>query len=235
MVAIGQAFFSIGIGMATLITFGSYLPKDISIPGSATTIIFADTGVALLAGFAIFPLVFQFGLPPSSGPGLIYQTLPLAFGQMPGGQLFGSVFFVLLIAAALSSCLGCAEGVVSWVDEAWGVDRRKGILYTGGAAWLVGLLSIMSFGDWSHVRPLGFIPAFADKTIFDTMDFFAANILLLVGGLLISVFFGWLVPKQLKLDEMGVADGMFFKFWRVMIRFVIPPVLFVALVLGISE
>jgi NSS family neurotransmitter:Na+ symporter len=235
MIAIGQAFFSIGIGMAALITFGGYLPKQVSIPGSATIIILADTSVALLAGFAIFPLVFAYGLEPSAGAGLIFQTLPLAFGQMPGGQVFGSIFFVLLMAAALSSCLGCAEGVVSWIDERFGIRREVGVIYTVVVAWLVGLLTILSFGDWSDFHPLGFIPAFAEKTIFDTLDFFAANILLLVGAMFTAIFFGWLVPKPLKLDEMGVKDGMFFSFWLVMIRFVIPPVLFVVLVMGLIE
>lgn len=235
MIAIGQAFFSIGIGMAALITFGSYLPKEVSIPGSATIIILADTGVALLAGFAIFPLVFAYGLEPSAGAGLIFQTLPMAFGQMPGGQLFGSIFFVLLIAAALSSCLGCAEGVVNWLEEQKGIRREIGVVYTAVVAWLVGLLTIMSLGDWSHVRPLGFIPAFAEKTIFDTLDFFAANILLLLGAMLTSIFFGWLVPKQLKLDEIGVHEGLFFTFWRFMIRFIIPPILFIVLVMGLIE
>lgn len=235
LIAIGQAFFSIGIGMASLITFGSYLPKEISIPKSAAIIILADTSVALLAGFAVFPLVFAHGLEPSSGPGLLFQTLPLAFGQMPGGQLFGSIFFVLLIAAALSSCIGCAEGVVNWLEERWRIRRKVGVLYLAGTGWLVGLLTIMSLGDWSDVRPLGFIPAFADKSIFDTLDFLAANILLLTGAVLTAVFFGWLVPKQLKLDEMGVRDGLFFSFWRFMIRFVIPPVLLVVLVMGLTS
>ena len=235
MVAIGQAFFSIGIAMGALITFGAYLPKHISIPGSAATIVLADTGVALLAGFAIFPLVFAFGLEPSSGAGLIFQTLPLAFGQMAGGQFFGAIFFLLLIAAAMSSCIGCGEAVVSWVDEHWGIERQKGILYTVGAAWLVGLLSIMSLGEWSDYYPLNFIPAFEGKTVFDALDFLAANILLLVGAMLMSIFFGWLVPKQLKLEAMGLADGWGYRVWLVLIRFVIPPVLFVALVLGIAE
>jgi len=235
MVAIGQAFFSIGIAMAALITFGSYLPKEISIPKSATIIILADTAVALLAGFAIFPLVFAFGLEPSAGAGLIFQTLPLAFGQMPGGQLFGAIFFILLIAAALSSCIGCAEAVVSWVDERFGIKRKTGVLLTAGAAWAVGILTIMSLGDWSGYYPLDFIPAFEGKTIFDALDFLAANILLLIGGLLISVFIGWFVPKHIKLDEIGVEEGLFFNFWRFMIRFVIPPVLLVVLVMGITE
>lgn len=235
MVAIGQAFFSIGIGMATLVTFGSYLPKSFSIPGSALTIAFADTGVAIIAGLAIFPLVFGFGLEPSSGAGLIFQTLPIAFGQMPGGQFFGAIFFVLLIAAALSSCIGCGEAVVSWVDEHWKINRHKGILYAAVASWLVGLLSIASLGEWANYYPLDFIPAFEGKTIFDALDFMAANILLLVGGFLTSVFFDWFAPKRLKLDEMGVEDGTLFAFWRFMLRFVIPLVLLIALALGISE
>lgn len=235
MVAMGQAFFSIGIGMAAMITFGSYLPKDYSIPGSAVTIALADTGVAIIAGFAIFPLVFGFGLEPASGPGLVFQTLPIAFGEMPGGQFFGALFFVLLIAAALSSCFGGAEAVVCWVDEHWGIDRHKGVLYAAGAAWLLGFLTIMSFGEWSDYYPLDFMPAFQGKTIFDALDFVAANILLLLGGLLIAVFFGWLVPKSLKLDEMKLSDGLFFKFWRVMIRFVVPPVLLVSLIMGIAQ
>jgi len=235
MAAVGQAFFSIGIGMGSLIVFGAYLPRDFSIPGSATAVIFLDTGVALLAGLAIFPLVFAYGLEPTAGAGLIFETLPLAFGQMPGGRVFGSVFFILLISAALSSCIGLAEGVVNWVDERFGIPRARGILLVVAGAWLLGLLSIFSLGAWSGFFPLDFIPAFAGKTIFDTLDFLAANILLLVGGLLLSIFLGWLVPKQIKLDEMNVPDGLFFGFWRFMIRFVIPPILLLTLILGVTE
>ena len=235
MVATGQAFFSIGIGMGALITFGAYMPKDYSIPGSASTLIIIDTSVAILAGFAIFPLVFAFGLEPSSGAGLLFQTLPLAFGHMPGGHFFGAVFFVLLIAAALSSCIGAAEAVVAWADEHWGISRNKGILLTVGGAWLLGILTILSLGDWSDVYPLDFIPAFAHRTIFDSLDFMAANILLLLGGLLTAVFFGWLVPRQLKLEEIGIRDGALFGFWRLMIRFVVPPILLIVLVMGITE
>ena len=235
MIATGQAFFSIGIGMGALITFGAYMPRDYSIPGSASTLIIIDTSVAILAGFAIFPLVFAFGLEPSSGAGLLFQTLPLAFGHMPGGQFFGALFFVLLIAAALSSCIGCGEAVVAWTDEHWGISRNQGILLTVGGAWLLGILTILSLGDWSDVYPLDFIPAFAHRTIFDSLDFMAANILLLLGALLTAVFFGWLVPRQLKLEEIGIRDGALFGFWRLMIRFVIPPILLIVLVMGLTE
>ena len=235
MAAIGQAFFSIGIGMGGLIVFGAYMPKDYSIPRSSVAVILMDTGVAVIAGFAIFPLVFQYGLNPGGGPGLIFQTLPLAFGQMPGGQIFGSIFFVLLISAALSSCLGLAEGVTNWLDEHVHVPRRRGILYVTGSAWLLGIASILGFSAWRDVRLLEFIPSYRGLDIFDTLDTLAANNLLLVGGTLSAVFFGWMVPKALKLDEMGVKDGLFFGFWRFMIRFVIPPVLVVTLVMGITE
>ena len=229
MDAIGQAFFSIGIGMGSLIVFGSYMPKDFSIPRSATAVIFMDTGVAVLAGFAIFPLVFRYGLNPGSGPGLIFETLPLAFGQMPGGQLFGSIFFVLLISAALSSCIGLAEGVVNWVDEHLNIPRKRGVLYVVGAAWFVGIFSILGFSVWSDVHLLAFIPSYEGLDIFDTLDTLAANNLLLIGGTFTAIFFGWLVPKALKLAEINVQDGLLFALWHFSIRFIIPPVLVVVL------
>jgi NSS family neurotransmitter:Na+ symporter len=111
-------------------------------------------------------LVFQYGLDAGSGAGLIFQTLPMAFGQMPGGQIFGSIFFILLISAALSSCIGLAEGVVNWVDEHWGISRKKGILYVVGAAWSLGILTIISLGEWSDFYPLDFVPSYGGRSIF---------------------------------------------------------------------
>ena len=235
MKAIGQAFFSIGIGMGSLVVFGSYMPKDFSIARSSTYVILMDTGVAVLAGFAIFPLVFQYGLNPGAGAGLVFQTLPLAFGQMPGGQLFGAIFFVLLISAALSSCMGLAEGVVNWVDEHLDIPRKQGVFWVAGAGWILGIASILGFSTWSEVRLLDFIPSYVGLDIFDTLDTLAANNLLLIGGACSAIFFGWLVPKALKLDEINVADGLLFSFWRLMIRFVIPPILIVTLIMGITE
>ena len=235
MIAIGQAFFSVGVAMATMITFGAYLPDNFSIPRSSVIIILADTGVAMLAGFVIFPLVFAFGLAPSEGAGLIFQTRPLAFGQMTGGRLFGAVFFLLLMVAALSSCLGGAEAVVSWVDERCNVPRKKGVLYFVGTIWLIGITTIMSLGAWSDFYPLSFVPALAEETIFDIFEWFAANILLLVGGALTSIFFGWMVPKGTKLEGMGISDGKFYAFANTMMRYVIPPILLIALVLGLLE
>ena len=235
MIAVGQAFFSVGVAMATMITFGAYLPDDFSIPKSSVIIILADTGVALLAGFVIFPLVFAYGLAPSEGAGLIFQTLPIAFGQMPGGLAFGALFFLLLMVAALSSCLGGAEAAVSWIDERWQVPRKRGVLYFVGTIWLIGITTVMSLGDWSDFYPLGFIPALAEETIFDVFEWLAANILVLTGATATAVFFGWLVPKQVKLDGLGIRDGKLYAYVNTMMRYVIPPVLTVALVLGLME
>ena len=234
MAAIGQAFFSIGISMGALIAFGAYMPDDYSVPKSATAIIFADTGVALIAGFAIFPFVFAFGLEPSGGSGLTFITLPIAFGQMDSGLIFGTIFFILLFAAALSSCIGCAEAVTFWICERFKKSRDAAVLYTVSAAWLIGLTSIFSLGDWSEFHPFDFIPAMQGMTIYAATDFLAANIFLLVGALAISVFFGWLVPKQIKLDAIGVSDGVLFKLWQLVIRWVIPPILLVVLVMGLQ-
>jgi NSS family neurotransmitter:Na+ symporter len=235
MIAAGQAFFSVGVMMATMITFGSYLPNHISIPKSATIIIFADTGVALLAGLVIFPLVFAYGLEPSGGAGLIFQTLPVAFGQMPGGHLFGAVMFLLLIVAALSSCLGGAEAAVSWIDEHFKVPREKGVLYFVGSIWVIGIATVLSLGEWSDFYPLGFVPAFAEETIFDLLEWFAANILLLVGATFTSIFIGWLVPRTIILEGLGIKDGALLRFVMAMMRYVIPPIMVIALVLGLLE
>jgi NSS family neurotransmitter:Na+ symporter len=235
MIAVGQAFFSVGVAMATMIAFGAYLPRDVSIPKSATIIIFADTGVALLAGLVIFPLVFAYGLAPTEGAGLIFQTLPIAFGQMPGGQVFGVVLFLLLMVAGLSSCLGGAEAAVSWVDKRWNVPRERGILYFTGTIWLIGITVILSLGDWSDFYPFAFIPALAEETIFGIFEWLAANILLLIGATLTSIFFGWFVPKSTKLDGLGMNEGMLFFYVNAMLRYVVPPVMMIALVLGLME
>ena len=235
MIAVGQAFFSVSVAMATMVTFGAYLPDDFSIPKSSAIIIVVDTGVALLAGLVIFPLVFAYGLAPTGGPGLIFQTLPIAFGQMPGGLAFGALFFLLLMVAALSSCLGGAEAAVSWIDERWKVPRKRGVLYFIGTIWLIGITTVLSLGEWSDFYPLGFIPALAEETIFDVFEWLAANILVLTGATATAIFVGWFVPKPVKLEGFGIGDGRLYAYVNAMMRYVIPPVLTVALVLGLLE
>ena len=234
MVAMGQAFFSVGLGMAVMISFGSYLPKNVSIPKSAAIIVMADTLVALLAGLAIFPLVFQYGLTPSGGPGLIFETLPVAFGQIPGGEFWGSLFFFLLITAALTSCIAGIESIVGWVEEQKNIHRKKSVLIVGFSVWLVGIASILSFNEWSDFYPLGFIPVFESKTIFDTFDFLAGTILLVIVVIFVAVFFVWRIPAHTQLRSLGVPDGVAFRAWRIIVQFAVPPVLFLLLLIGIS-
>lgn len=235
LVALGQAFFSIGIAMAVMITYGSYLGKDISIPGNAFVVVGADTLVALLAGFAIFPLVFAHGFSPEAGTGLVFQTLPIAFGDLPAGRLFSSVFFFLLMAAALTSCIGNFAPVVAWTAEKLRVSRGNAALVAGSAMWLLGLGSVFSFNLLSGFHPLGFIDKFAGMTIYDSLDYIVSNVLLPLGALLTAIFVGWFVSPKFARHEAGMAGSFGFGLWRLLIRFVVPLAVAAILVSGLTS
>ncbi len=222
LMALGQALFSLAVGVGALMTYGAYLPKSVSLPVAATVIGVVDTLVAILAGLAIFPLVLGYGLDPGEGPGLIFVTLPVAFGQMPGGAIVGSLFFILLTFAALTSSIGMLEPVVSWLVEHRGFKRPVMALSAGLLAWVVGLAVSLSFNLWGDFKPLGMFSFFAKKTIFDCLDFFVANIFLPLNAFLIAVFAGWMMSRQSTLDELGLPDGKRYKYWRFTLRFVAP-------------
>ncbi|AZT84743.1 sodium-dependent transporter [Marinobacter sp. NP-4(2019)] len=221
LVALGHAFFTLSLGMAVMMAYGSYLPKKISIAKTSITVSVIDTGVALLAGLAIFPIVFANGLEPGAGPGLIFQTLPLAFGQMPMGSLFGTLFFVLLIFAAWTSGISLLEPIVEWLEEQKGMNRMISTLGAGFVCWALGIASILSLNLWADFAPLGFIPMLEGKTIFDLLDFFTANILLPLGGLLVALFAGWVMSRQAMENELSLSEPMF-RLWFFTIRFVTP-------------
>jgi len=221
LVALGHAFFTLSLGMAVMMAYGSYLPKNISIAKTSITVSIIDTGVALLAGLAIFPIVFANGLEPGAGPGLIFQTLPLAFGQMPMGSFFGTLFFVLLIFAAWTSGISLLEPIVEWLEEQKGMNRTVSTLGAGLVCWALGIASILSLNLWSDVAPLSFIPMLEGKTIFDLLDFFTANILLPLGGLLVALFAGWVMSKQAMENELSLS-GPAFSLWFGTLRFVTP-------------
>ena len=222
LMALGQAFFSIGIAMAVMITYGSYLDKQTSIPRNAFIVVGADTLVALLAGFAIFPLVFAHQMAPDSGAGLVFQTLPIAFGDLPGGQLFASVFFFLLIAAAITSCIGNFAPVVAWTEEKFGMTHARAAQSAGAVMWLIGLGSVFSFNLLRDFHPLAFIAGFESMTIYDDLDYVMSNVLLPVGAFLTAIFIGWFASRESIREEMGLPDGPAFKTWRFLIRFVVP-------------
>jgi NSS family neurotransmitter:Na+ symporter len=233
LMALGQAFLSIGIAMAVMITYGSYLGPDTSIPQNAFIVVGADTLVALMAGFAIFPLVFQHGMSPNAGEGLVFQTLPVAFGALPAGSLFASVFFLLLIAAAITSCIGNFAPVVAWTEETFGMSHARAAITSGFAMWLLGIGSVLSFNVLSDFYPLGFLPLFEGKTIFSTIDFIMANAFLPIGALLTAVFIGWVASRDGIREEMGLSDGFGYRLWLLLIRFVIPIALSVVFISGI--
>lgn len=218
--ALGQALFSLAIGVGGLITYGAYLPDDVSLPKSAGIIAIADTAVALLAGFAIFPIVFAYGLEPGEGPGLIFATLPIAFGQMPGGIVFGTLFFILLSFAALTSTIGMLEPIVAWfVDK--GMSRKKMAWATGILAWTVGMFMLLSFNILVDFKPLDFIPLYEGKNLFGIMDYTVANVLLPLNALLIALFAGWAMTKEMANEQLGFAYGSReYTLWRISTKYI---------------
>ncbi|WP_201350599.1 sodium-dependent transporter [Neptunomonas japonica] len=222
LTALGHAFFTLSLGMGVMMAYGSYLPKNVSIVKTAVAVSVVDTVVALLAGLAIFPLVFANGLEPGSGPGLIFQTLPLAFGQMTGGVLFGTLFFALLVVAAVTSAISLLEPVVEWLEEQKGINRLSGTLIGGISIWVLGLFTILSFNEWADVHPLDFIPVFENKTIFDLLDYVTANLMMPLGGLFIAIFVGWFMNKQAVENQLDINNGYGFKIFMFILRFITP-------------
>ncbi|TDJ20082.1 MAG: sodium-dependent transporter, partial [Gammaproteobacteria bacterium] len=215
LAALGQAFFSLSLGMGAIMVYGSYLPDDASIANTSVTIALADTLVAIMAGLAIFPLVFAYGLETGSGPGLIFVTLPIAFGQMPYGQIFGTGFFVLLLFAAWTSSISLLEPAVAWLVENRGITRARSAAIAGLIAWVLGIGSVLSFNLWRDYRLF-------DKTYFNIMEYVTSNIMLPLGGLLIAVFTAWLMSRKAVIEELGLGEGLLFGTWLFVVRYVTP-------------
>ncbi|WP_438971171.1 sodium-dependent transporter [Methylophaga sp.] len=215
LIAMGHAFFTLSLGMGAIMVYGSYLPKNTSIFKVSVTISIMDTSVALLAGLAIFPLVFANGMEPGQGSSLIFQTLPIAFGHMPGGQFFGGIFFLLLVFAAWSSAISLVEPIVAWLVENKGMKRLNAALFSGATIWLFGLLTVFSFNIGENWTLFG-------QTAFGLLDYLTANIMLPLGGLLIALFAGWIMKPNSAADELAMGNGLAFKFWLMLIRYVTP-------------
>jgi NSS family neurotransmitter:Na+ symporter len=224
--AMGQAFFSLAIGVGVMLTYGAYVPTNVSLPKAAFIIALADTAVAILAGVAIFPVVFANGLDPAGGEGLIFVTLPIAFGNMQAGYIVGLLFFILLFFAAYSSVLGMLEPVVSFFEEKRGFSRPKIAVLTGLFCWMLGIAAALSFNVWSDLRPMAIVPYLADKNIFGLLDFAIANFLLPLNAMLIAIFAGWIMTRQSLLEELGVQSAALSLFLRVVLRFVAPVLIF---------
>ena len=241
--AIGQAFFSIGLGSVLMVTYGLYIARDQSIPQSSMIVAGADTGVALIAGLAIFPIVFQFGLTPGAGPGLMFGTLPLGFSQMPFGSLFGIAFFLMAFFAALTSSISLLEVAAAWADgdidlppEERKQKRVRGAIMLGGIAFVIGIFHALSqvpdsrgdffFNSWVIADG---VPLFQGDTLLDFTDKLTGSILLPFGGLMTAIFAGWIVSKSASREELGFATEAGYGRWLFLIRWICP--LFIGLVL----
>lgn len=215
LAALGQAFFTLSLGMGAIMAYGAYMPADQNIGRTAITVAALDTGVALLAGIAIFPIVFANGLAPTEGPGLVFVTLPIAFANMPLGVLFGTLFFILLSIAALSSSISLIEPGVAWLVESLKTKRAYAAIGLGIFSWTLGVFSALSFNLMSEFKLFG-------MNFFDFTDFLTNQIMLPLGGIFIAVFVGWVMKKKDVLDELQIEDGIIFKSWFFVIRFVAP-------------
>jgi NSS family neurotransmitter:Na+ symporter len=226
IVALGHAFFTLSLGLGAIMAYGAYMPKNTSIAKTVVIVAFLDTAVAIMAGLAIFPIVFANGLEPSAGPGLLFQTLPIAFGQMSAGVIFGTMFFVLVSFAAWSSAISLAEPIVAWMVEKYKMGRATAALIIGACAWLLGLATVFSFNIWSEVKLF-------DKTVFDLLDFATTNVMLPLGGLLIALFASWTMSKTTMMNEVGINNPMVFKAWHFTLRFLAPAAIIAVLVNGL--
>jgi NSS family neurotransmitter:Na+ symporter len=215
LTAMGHAFFTLSLGMGAIMVYGSYLPKRISIAKTSILISFADTAVALLVGLAIFPIVFANGLDVNSGPGLIFETLPIAFSNMLGGWLFGLLFFILLVFAALSSSISLIEPAIAFLVENKNLTRYQACLWAGLLAWLLGVAIALSFNIWSELTIF-------DKGLFHLVDYFTTNLMLPIGGFCIAIFVGWVMKPADSAQELEMTHPLYYKLWKFLIAYIAP-------------
>jgi NSS family neurotransmitter:Na+ symporter len=222
LVAVGQAFFSIGVAMGLMMGFGAYLPRHISIARSAMIIAGSDTLVAIIAGLAIFPIVFANGLDPAEGPGLVFVSLPIAFGSVTGGLIFGTLFFILLFFAAITSVIGVVEPMIAYWEERSGLPRRLAAFFVCLSIFILGMGTVFSFNLWSTWRPLAAFEKFADFGYFEILDYLTANIMMPLSGLLLAVFVGWLIKPEMIREEVQMKNPALFRIWFWLLRWVAP-------------
>ena len=214
--AMGQAFFSLSLGMGSIMAYGAYMPKDQQVVSSSFTVASLDTLIAMLAGLAIFPIIFAFNLESNSGPGLVFVSMLSAFNQMQFGQLIGPLFFILLSVAALSSSISLLEPGVAYLSEEGILSRKRSAEIISFFIWVLGIGSVLSFNIWSDVDII------LGKNFLDSMDLIANQILLPLGGMLIAIFVGWFMKESLIKDEIGNTNNALYLIWRFFVKFVAP-------------
>lgn len=216
LVAMGQAFFTLSLGMGAIMAYGAYVPSDTSIAGTVAVIAVLDTLVAVAAGLAIFPIVFSNGLEPSQGPGLMFVTVPLAFGQMPLGALFGTLFFVLVAFAAITSAISISEPALAYLVETYNAKRSRVAISLGVISWLLGLGTVLSFNRWADLHIVG------ELTFFDFVDYVSQNIMLPIGGMFIALFAAWALPKTVIGSQLGLQKPWVNLLWKLLCGIIAP-------------
>lgn len=225
--ALGHSFFTLSLGMGSIMAYGAYMPAHASIGKTILMVGALDTLVALMAGLAIFPIVFAHpALSVAAGPELMFISLPVAFGNMSGGLLLGFVFFALVTVAAWSSAISLIEPGVAWLIETKGFNRFSANLLLASIAWVVGLGTVLSFNQWADYQVAGF-------TFFEALDFLTSRIMLPLTGLFIAIFVGWFLTREILAEEMGGGRHISFKVWRWVLRYICPPAVVAVLVFGL--
>ena len=219
LIALGQAFFSLSLGMGCMITYGSYLSEKVSLTSSTVYVVIFDTLIALLVGMVIFPAVFSMGLEPTEGPGLVFSVLPTVFASMPLGHGVAIIFFILLAIAAITSGISLLEVVVAYFIDQRGWQRKKAVLVVGSAIFAFGIPSGLSFGIMADVKLLG-------MNFFDHIDNIASNYFLPLGGMLTAVFVGWVWGTKNAHEEIEKYENKFSfpwsECWGFLIRYITP-------------
>ncbi|MDC0172553.1 sodium-dependent transporter [Gammaproteobacteria bacterium] len=227
--AMGQAFFTLSIGMGAIMAYGAYMPQNANIGKTILIVAFFDSSVAIISGLIIFSIVFATqGIEPSAGPGLMFISLPVAFGSMPGGLLIGAVFFVLVSIAAWSSAISLLEPCVAWLMEAKHIGRAKANSIIAGTAWILGLGSVFSFNIWAEYKVAGF-------TFFDFLDFLTANIMLPISGLLITLFVGYVIKREVIAFEMQGTSARVIQVWELTIKYIAPLAIALVFIMGVYD
>ncbi len=233
--AVGQALFAVGVSAGIMIAYGAYMPAGESLRRSVVAVVGSIFIVSLLATVVIFPLMFHYGLDPAQGPELVFQVLPVAFAEMPGGRVIGTLFFALLALAAFTPSIGLMEPWIAWLSERAGLKRRTAACICMGACWLLGQGSVLSFGrltDWHPVRAISHL---AGLNFFALVDFLAANLLMPISALLVSVFIGWRMGKRIPQAELSGLSPPSRRLLLFALRYACPVGIAIVLVVGFSR
>ncbi|NOY67685.1 MAG: sodium-dependent transporter [Gammaproteobacteria bacterium] len=247
LMAMGHAFFTLGLSVGAMMVYGVYLDRDISIGKTTFFVAIADTSIALLAGLAIFPIVFAYGLSAAQGPSLVFTTLPIAFGAMYFGNVIGSLFFLTLFFAALTSAIALLEPSVVWLIERSKMTRVQAVVWAGGASWFVGIISVFAVSganlrdtifvitDFFSISDIDLGHRIFNLTGFQVIDGIVTLVLLPVGGLLIAVFVGWIMSAESSRYELNAKNPWVYTTWRILVRYISPALILVIFAAGLFE